>query len=374
VTLIRLLPAAAAALFLAACGSDDDAKPAADGRTVKASYSDAGCRVESTSIPAGATTFEVTNDGATKVTELEIVDADGVVLGEVENLADGESGNVTLNLQSAAYSAKCPGAAQELAPLTVTGEASTATDTHLQAAVDGWKQFVAEQADLLLERTHEFADAVRAGDVEKSKSLFAVTRAPYERIEPVAESFGDLDPAIDARVNDVAKGTEWTGFHRIEHALWEQGTTAGLRPLADRLVRDVEALHARIPKLDFQAAQLANGAVELLNEVAKSKITGEEDRYSHTDLADFQANLEGAQQAFALLRPALGARDKGDLAATIDERFATVSDGLAEYARPGEASGWASYEALTPADRRSLSQAIDALAEPLSTVAAHVAA
>ena len=44
---------------------------------------------------------------------------------------------------------------------------------------------------------------------------------PYERVEPVAESFGDLDPRIDARANDVPK-SKWTGFHPIERRLWVQ--------------------------------------------------------------------------------------------------------------------------------------------------------
>ena len=80
--------------------------------------------------------------------------------------------------------------------------------------------------------------------------------------------------------------------------------------------------------LAFQPAQLANGAVELLNEVAGSKITGEEDRYSHTDLADFEANVAGAQKAFELLRPALIERKDGALVKTLNARFADVQKGL----------------------------------------------
>ena len=44
----------------------------------------------------------------------------------------------------------------------------------------------------------------------------------------------------------------------------------------------------------LQPAQVANGSVDLLGEVAKSKVTGEEERYSHTDLGDFEANVDGA--------------------------------------------------------------------------------
>ena len=132
-----------------------------------------------------------------------------------------------------------------------------------------------------------------------------MARTHYETIEPVAESFGDLDPEIDARVNDVAAGARWTGFHRIEKALWQDGTTDGHDPVADKLVTDVKRLHALVRTVDLQAAQIANGAVELLDEVANSKITGEEDRYSHTDLADFEANVAGVEAAVTALTPAM---------------------------------------------------------------------
>ena len=51
------------------------------------------------------------------------------------------------------------------------------------------------------------------------------------------------------------------------------------------------------------------GAVDLLNEVATSKITGEEEIYSHTDLYDFRANIQGAEKIFQLFKPLLEASD-----------------------------------------------------------------
>ena len=187
----------------------------------------------------------------------------------------------------------------------------------------------------------------------------------------MAESFGDLDPKLDARAGDVAKGTPWTGFHRIEQILWVKNTTAGTAPLARRLRADVATLRRTTGPLFFQPAQLANGAVELLDEVAHSKITGEEDRYPHTDLSDFQGNLAGARKAFDLLRPALFADGEGKLADTIAARFADVQTGLDRYRRRTPL-GFAPYGELTPEDRRALAQKLDALAEPLSTVAAKV--
>ncbi len=55
---------------------------------------------------------------------------------------------------------------------------------------------------------------------------------------------------------------------------------------------DVNTLSSGVQDIQLQPAQLANGAVELMNEVSNSKITGEEDRYSHTDLSDFEGQPE----------------------------------------------------------------------------------
>ena len=204
----------------------------------------------------------------------------------------------------------------------------------------------------------------------KAKTLFGPTRAYYERIEPVAESFGDLDPDIDARENDVDDPAQWEGFHRIEKALWVSGSTAGMGPVANKLVANVEKLQALVATARYQPAQLANGASELLDEVGKSKVTGEEDRYSHTDLFDFAANVEGAQKAYQLLAPELQTKDPA-LAATIETRFTDVTTALAAY-RIG--TGYVDYSTVGQAQRRVLAQKVDALAEPLSHVSALVVA
>jgi iron uptake system component EfeO len=310
------------------------------------------------------------------VSELELKSDSGIILGERENIVSGIKGSFTLNLKTGRYVLSCPnGDEEDNGTLVVTGTtaapASTIDTKLVTQAVSGYRSYVESQAAALENSTRQFAAALRAGDVAKAKALFAPTRYHYEAIEPVAESFGNLDPELDARVNDVAKGDRWTGFHRIEQILWIKNTTAGTVPYTARLLANVRELRQRVKTLAVQPAQLANGAVELLNEVASSKITGEEDRYSHTDLSDFAGNLEGARRAFVLLRPALISVGSRQLATTITQRFDVVSRSLAKYKRPD--GTYAPYGALTAADRRSLARQVDALAEPLSTVAVHVA-
>ena len=362
-----------AASGLAGCGDDADD---AGATVVEVELTDAGCSPESLQAEAGRIRFEAVNNGTSKATEVELKNADGIILGERENLTPGLSGDFSLQLDAGDYDVLCtvPGdTSRKPGKLVVTGAKAVAkpTDPALTKAVAAYGAYVQEQADDLVTKVDAFAAALRAGDTQKAKDLFGPARLPYERIEPVAEAFGDLDPKIDARVNDVASDDEWTGFHRIEQILWKKDTTTGTATYTKQLVGDVRTLQRRIEELDLQAAQLANGALELLNEVSSGKITGEEDRYSHTDLSDFRGNLEGAQKAFELLKPALVARKQQALIDEIEPRFAAVSTGLDAYRRDTPL-GYALYDELTPKDRRTFASQVDALADPLSLVAGKV--
>lgn len=233
----------------------------------------------------------------------------------------------------------------------------------LDAAARRYQDYVNVQSELLVERTAGFVAAVKAGDVEEAKKLYAPSRVPWERIEPIAEKFGTLDPEVDAREGDVPK-QQWTGFHRIEQALWVEDTTEGHAEYATELMSDVERLEREVDDVKLQASDPVFGAVELLNEVSATKITGEEERYSHTDLYDIAANVDGAKTAFEFVKPVVRQQDP-DLVAEIEVRFRDVEQELEPYRR---GDGWASYERVDEEQRRELSQKIDALAEPLSRV------
>jgi iron uptake system component EfeO len=372
---------AIAALGLAACSSDGSgsADPDPSGGTTTTTeggastlafrLTDAGCDPAVTEVAAGPVNFEVTGQSGA-VTELEVLDGSSII-GEVENLASGLSGSFSLRLDPGEYTLYCPGGETERGTLTVTGTVATggSASEQEQIAVDRYLAFVQQQADLLVDRTGRFVEAVQAGDVAQAQELFAWARIPYESIEPIAESFGDLDPAIDAREGDVPE-QDWGGFHRIEQALWVDGTTEGMDEIAEQLLADVTTLRDRIAGIEVDVVQIANGSTELLNEVSASKITGEEDRYSHTDLIDFEANLNGSEAAFRAVAPLLEEADP-DLKADIEQRFQEVRDALAVY---GSGTEYVLYTDLTPADTQALSRAIDTLAEPLSQVASTIVA
>lgn len=240
----------------------------------------------------------------------------------------------------------------------------------LDSEVAAYKDFATEQLDQFVLETEAFVKAVKAGDVEKAKELYAPARMYFERSEPIAESFGDLDPRIDARLADIqdeGKGEEeWSGYHKLEYALWEEGTTEGYEETADQLLKDVKELRAKVETVEVTPDLMITGAVDLLNEVSTSKISGEEEIYSHTDLYDFKANVEGAEKIFAIFKDELEKKDK-DLVSTLEKNFATLDELLAKY-EDGN-GGYVSYEKLTSEDTKALSRAVDNLGEPLSQIA-----
>ncbi|WP_138735401.1 iron uptake system protein EfeO [Modestobacter excelsi] len=362
------------ALTLAACGGGDPSSAGSDGAAdaIAVAATDDACDVASSDLEAGVHQFTVTNTGS-KVTEFYVYADGDRVMGEVENIAPGVARELRVELPAGDYETACkPGMVGDgiRTALTVTGEAATLDqDATLAQAGTDYQRYVQSQTGALVEQTTAFVDAVKAGDIAGAKALFPVARTYWERIEPVAESFGDLDPVIDGREGDQAEGEDFTGFHRIEKALWETGDVSDMGPYADQLLTDVQEIATRSNDVQLSPLQLANGAKGLLDEIATGKITGEEDRYSHTDLWDFAANLEGSEAAVQALRPYLEEADP-ELVGEIDDRFAATEAELEQH-RAGD--GWQSYDQLTDDQLRGLSDSITALTESVSQVASVVA-
>ncbi len=208
-------------------------------------------------------------------------------------------------------------------------------------AVSEYEAYVAVQVNEMIPLTRTFTDAVRAGDLAAAQAAFAPSREPWERIEPIAGLVEDIDGAVDARVDDFAsvEDPEFTGWHRLEYLLFERQTTEGGAPFADQLDADLARLQRELPGLEVPPTAVAIGAAELIEEVSQGKITGEEDRYSKTDLWDFGANVEGAQVVIDKLRPALEEADPA-LFAEIDSGFSALTASLAPLRR---GDGWVLY-------------------------------
>lgn len=369
-----------AALSVAGCTTNEPAA-SGDGTISVTSTSDA-CTLSTATAPGGTVKFEVKNEG-NQVTEFYLLAEDGLrIVGEVENIGPGLSRDLVVMAPEGKYITACkPGMvgdgiradfALSAAP---AGQSVSADRAELQKqAVTLYSAYVKDQTEQLLAGTKEFAQAFTEGDDAKARELYPAVRMHWERIEPVAESFGDLDPILDAREADLEPGQKWTGWHRAEKDLWPPATgytamtPAERKVLAEKMVADTVELQARVLELSFTPDKLANGAKELLDEVATGKVTGEEEIWSHTDLWDFQANVDGARIAYEDLKPLLGDSD-AELDASLDAKFAALQK-LLDTHKKGD--GFTYYNELSEAQIKELSTAVDALAEPLSKLTAAV--
>lgn len=272
--------------------------------------------------------------------------------------------NNTAASQPAISAASSVTSAASTASTTVAPSASSATaGVDLSKETAEYKTWVEGQIDTLLADSEKFVALLDAGKLEEAKKLYPIARMPFERSEPIAESFGDLDPRIDNREADLEQGEVWSGFHAIEKILWTQNTTKGTEELGKKLIADIKELRAKVPTAEVTGDLMVQGSVDLLNEVSTSKITGEEEIFSHTDLYDFKANIDGAEKIFSILKPKIQAKDPA-LVTTLEERFKAVNDLLAKY-QVGD-KDYKAYTELKAEDTKALAEAVNKLGEPLA--------
>lgn len=375
---LSVVTAAATAAALTAVTGCTEKSEAGSGDAIQVTAADSKCDTSSKSVPAGQVTLKIENKGS-KATEVEILFPDDRIVSEKENIGPGTKYTLTAEVKAGSYEIACrPGMKGHgiRQKLSVTGGTVAKRDPRLDKAVAAYREYAQEQADATLPKAEAFAKAVKAGDIEAAKKEFADSRLGWERTEPVAESFGDIDPKVDVREDGLEEGqdpaTDWTGWHRLEKSLWQDKKIGGReKELADQLVTDLTDWQKRVGKAEITPTSMANGAKELLDEVATGKVTGEEDRYSHTDLSDFKGNVEGAQKAYELLKPVAKENDAA-LTTELDKQFAALNTLLDKYRTDKTSYDFTSYDKVGKADRKELSDAVNALAEPLSKLAAAV--
>ena len=359
-------------LFLAAFGLTSvlAGRPALalDADPVVVTVTDKGCEPATLDVTPGKTLFQVRN-ASRRAMEWEILQGVSVV-EERENIVPGFQVKLTAALEPGEYQMTCGLLSNPKGVLRVAAKAGAAppaapSPMDLVGPIAEYKVYVTGEVAELVKATDAFVAAIKAGNLAEAQRLYAPTRVHYERVEPIAELFNDLDGSVDARADDFEKKEEdptWTGFHRIEKGLFADKTTEGLAPLADKLAADTQELQGRLRDLVIKPKDMVGGAAVLIEEVASKKISGEEDRYSRTDLWDFQANVDGAQKIVGLLRPLVRPRDPKLLAA-VDGNFGKVDTILAKY-KAG--SGFRPYDTLSDSDRNTMKGAVGALAEDLS--------
>jgi iron uptake system component EfeO len=375
--------AAAALAVVAGCSSSHSSSGSAGAAddtttTVNISMTPQGCAPQPATVTAGLVQFNVANKDADAVSEAELRTSDrSKILGEQENLTPGLSGGFSLEIQPGKYVINCPGASQQHWTFTVMGTSTLASwqsNPQLAAAVAGYTSYVDRQTADLVSHTQTFCKAIGAGNMTQAEILYPQARIYYERIEPVAEIWGSLDTDIDGRwENPVTVASQFIGFHKIEQLLWEDDTLKGTPALCAGLVKNEQQLLTLVRSAQYNPLTMASGSTDLINEAATSKITGEEERYSNTDLPVLQANVDGAMEVVSLLTPYLDNKDPR-LLATISNQNAAVAKVMATFkANPGyDDTGYVEYSTVLDTQRKQLAGTINALAEDLSKLSLQV--
>ena len=230
--------------ILAACTDNTptatESGAAANPRALTVQATDTECTLSAATAPSGNLTFSVTNGGS-KVTEFYLLADDGLrIIGEIENIGPGLSRDLVLRAGPGEYFTACkPGMVGDgiRGPFSVTSSeedsAPSGNDAELvEQANRSYQAYVKDQTEQLVAKTTTFVELYKSGQDDEARALYAPARVHWERIETVAESFGDLDPKMDIREADLEPGQEFTGWHRIEKDLWP-ARAKGYKPLDD---------------------------------------------------------------------------------------------------------------------------------------------
>ncbi|TPG75333.1 iron uptake system protein EfeO [Pseudomonas arsenicoxydans] len=331
------------------------------------------CEPNALTVPAGRASFRIVNR-SDRAVEWEILDG-VLVLEERENIAPGLSQVINANLAPGDYTITCgllsnPRGTLHVTPTAASDAAAKAKPSMVAfiGPLSEFRVYLSSQGTALIKATTALEQAIEAGDLSQAQALYVPARAAYQRIAPAAQRLAELDNAINARADYFEKREKdpaFVGFHRLEYALYQQRNLDGLTPVAQRLTRDVTTLKQQLLAEPLPPEQLVSIVVRNLNTLADVRASsGEEERYSHTDLNGFAANLDVARKVVELLRPMLS-KSAADVLPKVDSALAAFDSELNGLKVK---DGYASYDSVSAEQRKRVANKAQALADALDTI------
>ncbi|MCQ2998000.1 iron uptake system protein EfeO [Pseudomonas syringae] len=330
------------------------------------------CEPNTLTVPAGKNAFRIVNRSERAV-EWEILDG-VLVIEERENIAPGLSQVINANLQPGDYAITCgllsnPRGTLHVTP-TAESEASAKARPSMVAFIgplSEYRVYLSTQSSALIKAVNALQDAIAAGDLSAAQAAYLPARAAYQRIAPAAQRLAELDNAINARADYYEKREQdpgFSGFHRIEYGLFDKHSVDGLLPVAQRLQADVTTLKQQLLAQNMAPEQLASVIARNMRSLAEIRSNGEEERYSHSDLNGFVANLEGTRKVIDLLRPML-AKSAKPLLEQIDAAAAALDTELNGLSTD---SGMRPYDQVDAVQRKLIADKAKALADALDGI------
>ena len=331
------------------------------------------CEPNALTVPAGRASFRIVNRSERAV-EWEILDG-VLVVEERENIAPGLSQVINANLQPGDYAITCgllsnPRGTLHVTPTAASDAAAKAKPSMVAfvGPLSEFRVYLAVQGSALIKAATALNQAIASGDLAQAQALYLPARAAYQRVAPAAQRLAELDNQINARADYFEKREQdpaFVGFHRLEYALFQQRNLDDVTPIAQRLLADVTTLKQQLLAQSLPPEQLVSIVVRNLNSLADVRAgSGEEERYSHSDLNGFAANAQTARKVVDLLRPMLS-KSAAELLPKIDQALDDFDSQLNAFK---SADGYVSYDAVTAAQRQQITAKAKALATALNGI------
>ncbi|MCW0921703.1 MULTISPECIES: iron uptake system protein EfeO [Pseudomonas] len=331
------------------------------------------CEPNALTVPAGRASFRIVNRSERAV-EWEILDG-VLVVEERENIAPGLSQVINANLQPGDYAITCgllsnPRGTLHVTPTAASDAAAKAKPSMVAfvGPLSEFRVYLAVQGSALIKAATALNQAIASGDLAQAQALYLPARAAYQRLAPAAQRLAELDNQINARADYFEKREQdpaFVGFHRLEYALFQQRNLDDVTPIAQRLHADVTTLKQQLLAQSLPPEQLVSIVVRNLNSLAEVRAgSGEEERYSHSDLNGFAANAQTARKVVDLLRPMLS-KSSADVLANVDQAMSDFDNQLNAFK---SADGYVSYDAVTAAQRQQIAAKAKALAAAMDGI------
>ncbi|MBT2372907.1 iron uptake system protein EfeO [Pseudomonas fluorescens] len=331
------------------------------------------CEPNALTVPAGRASFRIINR-SDRAVEWEILDG-VLVVEERENIAPGLSQVINANLLPGDYAITCGLLSNPRGTLHVTPTAESDAQAKAKPSMvafigplSEFRVYLSGQGGALIKAVSALDQAIAAGDLSHAQALYVPAREAYQRLAPASQRLAELDNAINARADYFEKREQdpaFSGFHRIEYALFQQRSTDGLTPIGQRLLTDVTTLKQQLLAQSLPPEQLVSILVRNLNSLADVRAaSGEEERYSHIDLNGFAANLDVTRKVVDLMRPLLS-KSAADLLPGIDSAL-TAFDAELEGLKVD--NHYTTYDSVTADQRKQIADKAKALAVALDGI------
>jgi high-affinity iron transporter len=376
------VPAVAAGVTIAALPA------AATSAAATLTVSRTACAPEWSSAKPGTQTFTVT-DNSGLAGEINLDDAAGAVVGEIETIGPGTSAPLTATLGAGTYTFRClmgSLAATTSQPVTVSASTGTTGTTDTTGAGTPvavkpvtvgdltppnklYQGYAAAQlTDLAKEVTAIEAD-LKHGDLVRAKQDWLAAQLDWERVGASYDSFGDLGLAVDGLPDGLAGGVSdsgFTGLHRLEYGLWHGQSARELLPVAETLRKNVATVRQNLTSDDLAGdpTQLPIRAHEIIEDALRDHLSGIDDQGAGAAYPMTYADTQVDRVVLGYLASLINERQPG-LVATADSELATLDQALLATRANGQ---WQSLTAVSPGQRQQVDAATGQLLETLAAV------